>query len=85
MKMAKGTLSTGGEARYSCLVYDKGMRIFKSFTMTWWQVGIFKVSMICFGIILGAYFAAFFLRWIVLITLLFAVPAVYLIRLWGSQ
>ncbi len=32
------------------------MNLFKSFTMTWWQVGFFKLGMLALGIIIGVYF-----------------------------
>jgi hypothetical protein len=61
------------------------MKIFHPITFAWWQMGLLKLSMVCLGIILGVYFSAFFLRWIVLVTLLFALPAVYLLSVWWRQ
>jgi hypothetical protein len=61
------------------------MDLFKSFTLKWWQGGLFKLSMISLGIILGVYFQTFFLKWIVIVTIIFIVPAIYLFRLWWRQ
>ena len=35
------------------------MNLFKSYTYTWKQIGIFKLSLLAIGMILGAYFADF--------------------------
>ena len=61
------------------------MRIFKSFTLNWWQTGLFKLSMIALGIIIGVYFKEFFLPWIVGVTIVWIVPALYLVRVWARQ
>jgi hypothetical protein len=58
------------------------MKIFTSTTFTWWQLGLFKISMISLGIILGVYFQAFFLRWIVIVTILFVALAIYITKVW---
>lgn len=31
------------------------MNIFKTFTLKWWQAGVFKVGMLALGISIGAY------------------------------
>ncbi len=59
--------------------------MFKPITFTWWQMGLLKLSMIAFGIILGVYFREFFLPWIVIVTLVFALPAVYLLQVWWRE
>jgi hypothetical protein len=61
------------------------MNIFKSFTLTWWQLGLLKLSLVCVGIIFGVYFQAFFLKWIVLVTIAFVVPAIYVGSVWIEQ
>lgn len=61
------------------------MNVFKSFTLTWWQACLVKASLISLGIILGVYWQAFFLQWIVLVTIVFIVPALYLVRVWWRQ
>lgn len=30
------------------------MNIFKNYTFTWWQAGIFKISVVCIGVAIGA-------------------------------
>lgn len=61
------------------------MNIFKSFTMKWWQVGLFKLSLASFGIILGVYFQEFFLQWIVPVTIIFVVSTLYISKIWWKQ
>ncbi len=36
--------------------------IFGSYTYTWWQMGIFKLSLLAIGMIAGAYLAGFVLE-----------------------
>ena len=33
--------------------------LFSSYTYTWWQIGVFKVSLLAIGMIAGAYLAGF--------------------------
>lgn len=61
------------------------MNIFKSFTMKWWQVGLFKLALASFGIILGVYFQEFFLEWIVLVAVIFALSTLYISKIWWKQ
>ena len=37
------------------------MDIFKSGTLTWWQVGIFKLALLLIGVAIGATLHAFFI------------------------
>ena len=37
------------------------MNPFRSYTYTWWQMGIFKFALLAIGIIVGAYLSAFVL------------------------
>jgi hypothetical protein len=36
------------------------MKIFKSYSLTWKQIGIFKIALLSIGIILGVYWQDFF-------------------------
>ena len=33
------------------------MKLFHNYTFTWWQLGVFKLSLISLGIIIGSYWA----------------------------
>ena len=61
------------------------MNIFKSFTLKWWQIGLFKLSLLSLGIILGVYFQAFFLQWIVVVTIIFVALGIYIATVWWKQ
>ncbi len=47
--------------------------MFKSYTYTWWQIGIFKLALLTIGVLLGSYWSEF---WRELTTLLFIVAIV---------
>jgi len=36
------------------------MKIFKSYTFTWWQMGIFKLALLAVGVAIGSYWFNFF-------------------------
>ena len=61
------------------------MNLFKSFTLKWWQAGIFKIGMISFGIALGATWSAFFIQWVILFWTVFILTAGYLSYIWWKQ
>ncbi|MEI6351675.1 MAG: hypothetical protein WCP06_11290 [Verrucomicrobiota bacterium] len=61
------------------------MDLFKSFTMTWWQVGIFKTLLLCLGIVLGATWPEIFLAWRSVLLVIFAVATVYISWVWWKQ
>ena len=55
------------------------MKIFKSYTYKWWQMGIFKLSLLCFGVAIGAYWQDVFLPYISLILGLGIILGIYII------
>jgi len=36
------------------------MKLFKSYTLTWWQIGILKLALLAAGTAIGAYWHGFF-------------------------
>ena len=36
------------------------MKLFKSYTFSWWQMGIFKLALVAIGAAIGAYWHEFF-------------------------
>ncbi len=36
------------------------MKVFKNYTFSWQQIGVFKVSLLSIGVIIGAYWHEFF-------------------------
>jgi hypothetical protein len=61
------------------------MSIFKTLKLKWWQTQLLKISMISFGIGLGAMFPGFFGRWLMAFWLLFLIPAIYIAYVWWRQ
>ncbi len=61
------------------------MNPFKSFTFKWWQVALFKMAMISFGLALGATWSEFFGRWLVWFWLIFLVAGAYVTYAWYKQ
>jgi hypothetical protein len=55
------------------------MKIFKSYTYKWWQLGIFKLALISFGIVIGSYFHAVFNDYLIILTILWVVSAGYIL------
>ena len=35
------------------------MKIFKKYTLDWWQIGIFKLCLLCLGMLAGIYLFAY--------------------------
>ncbi len=62
-----------------------GMNVFKTFTLTWWQAGIFKVGMLTLGIAIGAYWQGFFGGYYSLLIFLAAVSLAYVTYVWWKQ
>jgi hypothetical protein len=61
------------------------MRIRNSFTLKWWETGLFKFSLIALGVVLGATWPEIFHAWRPVLLVVFAVPAAYLSWVWWKQ
>jgi len=57
------------------------MKIFRTWTFRWWEVGIIKVCLISLGILLGLYFYDYLIGFIWLWWVIFAMAAAYFIAL----
>lgn len=53
--------------------------LFRSYTYTWWQMGIFKISLLSIGLIAGAYLSSFVLGVVWLIVAVAALATGYVI------
>lgn len=58
--------------------YTELMNPFSNSTFTWWQIGIFKVSTIGFGVLLGAYWHEFFGQYLLPILAISLVAGIYI-------
>jgi hypothetical protein len=54
------------------------MNIFKNYTFTWWQAGIFKVSVICIGVAIGANWPEVFAKHTTLLIVIAVVLGIYI-------
>jgi len=55
------------------------MKLFKSYTYKWWQMGIFKLSLLSIGVIFGSFFPEFFRTYLTLFIVIASVAAIYII------
>jgi hypothetical protein len=55
------------------------MKILRTWTFKWWEVGMIKVCLLSLGILLGLYFSEFLANYLWLWWFLFVVLAVYFI------
>jgi hypothetical protein len=55
------------------------MNLFRAYTHTWWQMGVFKVSVLAIGMILGAFLASVVLSWLWVFVVLAAISTVYVV------
>lgn len=58
------------------------MNIFKSKTLSWWQAGVFKISLLSLGILVGTHWSDLFLSYTNLLIGLFIVSTLYLFYIW---
>lgn len=61
------------------------MNIFKTFTLKWWQGGIFKWGVFALGIAAGAYWHDIFAGSISLLVIFAAVTLSYVTYVWWKQ
>lgn len=62
-----------------------GFHPFKSFTLRWWEVGLFKVGMLSIGLAVGACGPAVFAGYTVWVAIFAAVALVYITTAWFRQ
>jgi len=61
------------------------MNIFKSFTFKWWEAGIFKLSLLSLGILLGSTWPDIFGPWRSVLLAIFVVSTLYVTLAWWRQ
>jgi hypothetical protein len=61
------------------------MNPFRSFTLKWWQVSLFKIAMVSLGLALGATWPQFFARWLTWFWLVFLAAGAYITFVWYRQ
>jgi len=53
------------------------MNLFKSYTYTWKQIGVFKLALISIGILIGTYWYEFFSTFTTVLVVIAVVATVY--------
>ena len=61
------------------------MTFFKSFTFTWWQLSLLKLSVVALGLAAGSTWPEVFSGWRNLLLTLFVAPAFYVSHVWVKQ
>jgi len=51
---------------------------FKSYTFTWWQIGIFKLALLSIGVAIGAYWSEFFKNYLVPLIIIAVIASIYI-------
>lgn len=54
------------------------MNIFTNSTFTWWQIGLFKLSVVTFGIAVGAYWHEVFRMYLTPLLVVAGVSGIYI-------
>jgi MFS family permease len=55
------------------------MNLFRAYTYSWWQMGVFKVSLLAIGMILGASLASVVLAWLWVFVVLAVISTIYVV------
>jgi hypothetical protein len=61
------------------------MNVFKTFTLKWWQTGLFKLGMLALGIAIGTYWRDFFGGYLFVLIVVTAVSLTYVAYIWWKQ
>jgi hypothetical protein len=61
------------------------MNLFKTFTLKWWQAGLFKWGVLALGIVIGTYWHALFAGYLLVLIIFAAVSLAYLTYVWAKQ
>jgi uncharacterized membrane protein YoaK (UPF0700 family) len=62
-----------------------GFNLFKTFTLRWWQVGVFKLGMLALGIVIGAYWQSIFAPYAFWLAIVAVVALAYITVIWWRQ
>jgi len=54
------------------------MDLFKNYTFTWWQIGIFKLALLSLGVAIGAYWSEFWSSYLIALIVIAVVASAYI-------
>jgi len=61
------------------------MSIFKTFTLKWWQAGLFEISLLSLGLMAGAAWPDLFNPWRTVLLVLFVLSTASIFWIWWKQ
>ena len=61
------------------------MNIFSNSTFTWWQVGLFKLSVLTFGVAVGAYWSEVFSKYLTALLVVAVASGLYVAYVYFKQ
>ena len=61
------------------------MNLFETFTLKWWQAGLFKLGMLALGIAIGSYWHGFFDGWLLVLILVAIISLACVTTVWWKQ
>jgi hypothetical protein len=61
------------------------MNLFKTLTLKWWQISIFRFGMLTLGIAIGAYWHALFGGYLLFLIIFSALSLAYVAYVWWKQ
>jgi hypothetical protein len=61
------------------------MNLFKTFSLTWWQAGFFKLGLLALGIAVGACWPSVFAGLLPVLLAIAAVSLLYILYVWWKQ
>lgn len=61
------------------------MTIFKNYTYSWWQIGVFKLALLAIGVAIGAYWSEIFFQYSFILGLIGILLAIYIITISFKQ
>ncbi len=61
------------------------MNLFKSMTLTWWQISLFKLGMLALGVLIGAYLRDVLALALPIIAVIAAACLIYISYIWIRQ
>lgn len=61
------------------------MNLFKTFTLKWWQGGLFKWGVLALGIVIGTYWHDLFVGYLLALIIFAGVSLAYLTYVWAKQ
>ena len=61
------------------------MNILKTFTLNWWQTGLFKVGTLALGLVIGAHWHGFVSTYIPVLAIIAVISLAYVGYVWLKQ